>query len=451
MGGLRLPTRVGLIGLVAFFAVWLLVVSASYISNGLARKAVLPPPERLSALAELVERTTAEQRPPIFQAVRTPIFSARLAGRGTAMPDLPPADASVQSRYQSALDGRPVVVVMQEPGGMLQGLFARTLNAVEFRIELSSGETLVVATQSPFIIVRLGLPVGFGAAVLGILIALVTLIVLHREFRPLWRLARTLDSLDPTDETITLPPIRARSPEMRALISAFERLQSRLAILIRARMALVGGIQHDVRTFATRLRLRVDKIPDPEERDRAVTDIAHMIALLDDALLASRAGASELDQELIDFAPLVSAEITDRASTGAPVDLAVDESAEQVTVLGDRLALRRIVENLVDNALKYGQSAKLTLTADAERLALMVDDKGPGIPIDRRQYLLEPFTRLETSRARETGGAGLGLAVVRSLVEAHDGSLEINDAPGGGARLIVRLPVFVPEASPCQR
>jgi signal transduction histidine kinase len=210
---------------------------------------------------------------------------------------------------------------------------------------------------------------------------------------------------------------------------------------------MLGGISHDVRTFATRLRLRLDQLPEGAERERAISDISDMIRLLDDALLASRAGVGETSMELIELTEIVRAEVDDRRSAGAPVDLALDAEARMTTVLGDRVALRRIVANLVDNGLKYGHAAHLAIAVDGGTVTLTVDDEGPGIAPDQRELLLEPFVRLEASRNRRTGGAGLGLAVVRSLVEAHQGSIAIGDAPGRGARLIVRLPAFRPGAA----
>jgi signal transduction histidine kinase len=155
-------------------------------------------------------------------------------------------------------------------------------------------------------------------------------------------------------------------------VPAFNRLQVRMSHLVRGRIAMIGGISHDVRTFLTRLRLRVDRIPDEEERERAAADIADMIRLLDDALLASRAGSGELTEELVDFAQVVTTEVDDRRLADKPVDLMA--ATPNTTVLGDRLALRRVVSNLIDNALIYGTVAHLTITADAEFVTLLVDD-----------------------------------------------------------------------------
>jgi signal transduction histidine kinase len=209
-------------------------------------------------------------------------------------------------------------------------------------------------------------------------------------------------------------------------------------------MTLVGGIAHDVRTFATRLRLRVEHIPDDAERQRAVADIDDMIRLLDDALLSTRAGAGGLSQEMVELAALVAVEVHDRRAQGAPVDLVIDERVRNAVVLGDRLALRRILANIIDNALAYGHAAHVRTALKDGAVVVSIDDEGAGIPDDQRQAVLEPFLRLEKSRNRATGGAGLGLAVVRSLVEAHGGTIGITAAPGGGTRVNVALPVFQP-------
>jgi signal transduction histidine kinase len=211
---------------------------------------------------------------------------------------------------------------------------------------------------------------------------------------------------------------------------------------LRSRMVMLGGISHDVRTYATRLRLRAEKISDSTERDRAIADINDMIVLLDDALLASRAGAGELAEEMVEIDDIIAAEVADRRSGGARIDYHRGQWQQVPIVLGDRLALRRVVANLADNAIKYGGAAHLRSLIVDNAIELTVDDEGLGIPPEQRLAMLEPFGRLETSRNRGTGGAGLGLSIVRGLVEAHGGTLSIDQAPSGGARISVRLPLF---------
>ncbi|MGQ9365859.1 sensor histidine kinase [Azospirillum sp. A39] len=456
---LGLSARVVGIVLVTLLCGWLALVARAYWKQDLRRTVDWPAPQRVAALVELAERTAPAERERLFRAVGSDALQAWVEGPGEgggpAADGAPPAAAVDEEQvrsYGAALAPRPVAVSWPSSGGRdrpfprpFRRLFGEALTPLVLRTPLPGGETLAVALRRPVPVTELGLPVGFAAGALGTLVALAALIVLHREIRPLVRLAAAVDRVDPTGAPVPLPRIATRAPEIRALVGAFDRLQGRLATLVRARLALIGGIQHDVRSFATRLRLRVDQIPDAEERARAEADIADMIALLDDALLASRAGARELDEELIEIAALVVAEIRDRREASNPVDVHLGPGAEAATVLGDRLALRRVVANLVANAVAYGRVAHVALAADPHAVTLTVDDEGPGIPADRRDLLCEPFVRLESSRARRTGGAGLGLAVARSLVEAHGGRLAIGDAPGGGARLAVTLPRFRPD------
>lgn len=104
------------------------------------------------------------------------------------------------------------------------------------------------------------------------------------------------------------------------------------------------------------------------------------------------------------------------------------------------MALRRLFANLVDNALRYGTAAKVAIGHSASQVTVLVDDDGPGIPALERAAVFEPFYRVEGSRSRETGGAGLGLAIARAIVEAHGGKIAAEAAPGGGARIRVALP-----------
>lgn len=256
------------------------------------------------------------------------------------------------------------------------------------------------------------------------------------------RLAAAVDLLDPSGPRVELPGRGSSVREIAALIGAFDRLQNRLAHLLRTRIAMLAGISHDIRTFTTRLRLRVDAIPDDAERERAVADIEDMVRLLDDALLATRAGAGELAEELVELDEIVRAEVDDRRAEGRAIELDAGSAPGGAVVLGDRLALRRVVANLLDNALHYGGAARIALESDDRAVVLTIDDRGPGIPEAEREAVLEPFVRLETSRSRRTGGAGLGLAVARSLVDAHGGSIGIDDSPDGGARIVVRLPRY---------
>lgn len=442
---LSLPARVMLIFVVALIAVWLLATAAVFEFHDWGAQNARPPARQIAALVENLERMPHEQSSSILEIANSNTLTARLENvqQGDQMPDgATEASPAVRSIYAAALGDRRFTISSRITMPQRFPRFGRLRNAIELRIALKTGETLIVDSTSPLPVNRVGLPIGFGAGLLGTLVALVALLIMNREMRPLSRLAAAVDQMDLVSAPAQLPYVRASAPEIQALIAAYNRLQGRLSQLMRARMAMLGGIAHDVRSFATRLRLRVDSMAEGIERERAISDITDMIHLLDDSVLASRAGAGELDEELLEFVPIARAEVEDRRAAGAKIDLCVCAEAEGATVLGDRLAVRRIVANLADNALKYGHAAHLSVEAIEGFLLLTVDDEGPGIPVELRDILLEPFVRLESSRNRRTGGAGLGLAIVRNLVEICGGAIVITDAPSGGARFTVRLPVF---------
>jgi len=444
---LTVAARIALILVVGLGTAWICAIALYYIAQAHTTESnSLPVPGHIAALVELIERTPGPERPLVLRAASSDTFAARIEPTATigttAQRILPRINKRAIESSLDALGGRPVSVNFTDEGERSR-LFSRLFPAtIDARIGLRTGDTLIVKIGNAFLLGPLGLPVGFGAGIFGTLIALLALLVMHRETKPLARLAEAVDRVDLSLDPVALPEAKRSAPEIRALIDAFNRLQNRLGELLRSRMVMLGGISHDVRTYATRLRLRAEKIDDELERDRAIADINDMIVLLDDALLASRAGAGELAEEMVEIDDIVWGEVTDRQRGGANIDYQRDQWKRPPIVLGDRLALRRVVANLAENAIKYGGCAHLRSTIVGSDILLTVDDEGAGIPPEQRQAMLEPFSRLETSRNRGTGGAGLGLAIARGLVEAHRGELSIQEAPSGGARISVRLPLF---------
>lgn len=439
---LGLTARVLSIAGAFLLALWLGLVAAFYWANGLTPTAG-PPPEQLAAIAQWLHAVPAEARAAALPAIRSPILDVRLAERaavplksGTALSDeaLAPYRAVLGERLLSAR-----IMPAGEGRWELRPFAARTAPR-EYIIAIDGQDALVAESRTPFFVTLFGLPAGVMAGLIGTVLACLALLMLHREIRPLARLAALADRIDPTGIPVPLPDLSATTPELRMLVGAIERLQARVHSMTRARLALIGGIQHDVRSFATRLRLRIEHLPDPAERGRAEADIRDMIELLDNALLTARAGVGSLDEEMLDLAELVRAEVADLRRAGRPVALDDAMEEEPVWVLADRLALRRVIGNIIDNAVKYGATARVGVVAGADEARLVVSDEGSGFAPDMRVLLLEPFVRAEPSRARHTGGAGLGLAVARGLVEAHGGTIALGEGPGG--RVIVTLPLF---------
>jgi signal transduction histidine kinase len=447
MPRLSLSLRIGLIVVLSLTLAWIGSVALFYFSLSRHARSARPLPAQIAALVELVENVPLAERALLLRALQTNDMTVTVES-GVHVDSKPHVErvprlaARSIREYLTALGGRPVSVTLPDTAKRVEGVSLLTPVDLELRIGLKTQETLVVdATHTPLTNV-LGLPLGFVAGLFGTLIGLAALVIMQRETKPLARLAAAVDEMDLSESSSGLPKIGSGAPEIRGLLAAFNRLHARLVQLLRGRLALIGGISHDVRTFATRLRLRLEKIPDADERGQAVADIEDMVRLLDDSLLASRAGAGELDQELVELEQVVRTEVETRRTEGRAVDFHFDANCRDAAALGDRLALRRIVANLIDNALKYGEAAHVGLEVQGDVLVLTVDDEGPGIPLEQRETIMEPFVRLESSRNRASGGAGLGLSVARSLVEAHRGSIEISTAPGAGARLTVRIPAF---------
>ena len=445
----RSPTRIRRLGaflVAALLAMWLALLIAGYTGGTGAIFGYEPAPERIAAIVTLVEDTPLDQRETLLAALETPAFSLTLLPEGTLQAGAPArTDETLMRRYTGALAGHPFTATRQ-PGAARPDdpihLNWQRRKLLTLQIGLTSGERLVIEAASPTIVTGLGTPVGLMAGAVGTLISLVALWTLWRETRPLAELARATERIDLSGAPVPLPETRRQSHEIRALARALSQLQTRLAAVLQARMALIGGISHDVRTFTTRLRLRVESIPDPDQRDRAIADIESMTRLLDDALLAARGSSGEDLRELVDMTELVRSEAAELAGRGMAVSLLPGTPEQGLYVLGDPLALRRILLNLTENAVRYGAAARIGLEGTADSVLVRIEDDGPGIPPEAREALQEPFTRGEGSRNRATGGAGLGLAVARSLIEAHGGRLSLDPQANRGATVALTLPRF---------
>ncbi|MGL3606322.1 sensor histidine kinase [Rhizobium sp. G187] len=447
MGRLGLSARIAAIGICALLVLWLTILSALYRNR--AETETAPDPARLAALATLLDGAPDAARETVLAAAGSPTLSLSLVDAATLAPLATEDDLSLRpefAAYHAALGDR-LLSIRTDASALRRKALARRVGTVavplEFQIRIDAATVLVALSRPPYAANLFGMPVGLGAGFLGTLIALLILILVQIEIRPLTRLAQAADRMDLSGPPIPLPSVKGRTPDVRALIEAFGRMQARLQVLMASRLTLISGVQHDVRSFATRLRLRVEAIPGERDRERAIKDIEDMIRLLDDALLSARAGHGSLDRELLDLGDWLKTDVADLQRAGLAVTLA-DPGAAEVPVLADRLALARILANLVENAVKYGDRAEVRLMRRGETAVIAVRDHGPGIAPDQRLMLLEPFTRGEPSRARQTGGAGLGLSIVKALVEAHDGEVEIAAADGGGAEILVTLPVFQP-------
>jgi signal transduction histidine kinase len=256
------------------------------------------------------------------------------------------------------------------------------------------------------------------------------------------RIARPLRALAVAARTFT--PGAAASPlaidgpgDVRDVIAAFNALTLRVTAMLDEKDRMLGAIGHDLRTPLAALRVRIESVEDEQDRARMADTIEEMSRTLDDILSLARLGRPSEAVTEVDLAALVDAVVEDFRDIGA------DVSFEEPPRLRMRLRptlFRRAVRNLIENAIKYGGAVEVSLEHTASRVMVCVADRGPGIPPDKLEAVFDPFTRLEGSRNRDTGGIGLGLALARAIVRDAGGEIALANRDGGGLAATITLP-----------
>ena len=447
---LDLSGRLALIVLAVTIAALALGGGLSFLARDRAVARVTSLPEQIAATVALVERlgSTPQARAELLAAVNAGGTSVRIA----ASPPVPgpdgerlagvewvvrqhlaiPAAHEVIAIAQSAYLSRPVARLVERAAPMSD-------TPLTIGIALTSGEWLVLATRGSPAGRIFGIPPGFWLGVLGAALAFVAVLAVMREAKPLSALEASVTAFAEDAKPRIVEP--GGAPDLERVISATNAMQRRVAELMRARGVLLAAISHDLRTFLTRLRLRVEDIADEAQRAKAVRDLEDMTALLDDSLAIARGRHAPDRHAPVDLAALAAAEV---AAAGRPgLSLRADHGqpgAMPAVVDGDAVALRRLLVNLIDNAIRHGSRIEVGVAVSAGHVELSVDDDGPGIPEADREAVFEPFHRADPSRSRSTGGSGLGLAIVRQIAEAHGGEVRAGTSPLGGARLRVLLP-----------
>lgn len=284
-------------------------------------------------------------------------------------------------------------------------------------------------------------PARFGGWLIGQTLILYVIVLLPL----LWigsRLARPLKQLTGSAQqfarTGAADAVDERGPgDVRDLTMAFNAMRSRIIAMLDEKDRMLGAIGHDLRTPLASLRVRAESVEDDAERARMSETIDEMNRMLEDILSLARAGRSTESVQKVDLAALADAVVEDFIELESPVDMA--ESDRAVAFVRPQ-QIRRALRNLIENAIVYGERAHVSVVRETGSIRLVVADDGPGIAEDRMEEMLEPFTRLEGSRNRETGGAGLGLALVRAIMAEHQGELRLVNRAEGGLEASLVLP-----------
>ena len=234
--------------------------------------------------------------------------------------------------------------------------------------------------------------------------------------------------------------------EVAAVAASFNVAAARVEALVQSHRSLLANASHELRSPLARMKMAVSMLADatPEQRDTLKCEIDRNVAELDglveEVLLASRLDAAEspLHRDPVDLLAVAAEEA---ARCGA----SIADPSEQVFVTGDERLLRRAIRNLLENAQRYGGGEVEVGVAGAgadvaRRVSVQVLDRGPGVPDAMRERIFEPFFRLP-GHAEQSGGVGLGLALVKQIVARHGGSVRCDARPGGGSRFVIELPI----------
>lgn len=400
----------------------------------------LPLPRQMAAIVDVLDQTAPAERSRLLTAFNSATLSVEL------IDDLPIAQAQKRSaplltrlldRYDQAFASRDIHVDLQRQGWFDGG--EGGWSAARLYVRLSDGKWVLMqpvrAALLNGVLWRGLLIVGIA----GIVVIILLVIAARQTARPIERLASTARTFA---DKLDAPDIEEKGPkELRQLAVAFNDMKTRIRSLVQERTRLVAAIAHDLRTYMTRLRMRAEFISDPAQRERAEADIEEMSVLIGDTLLFARS-VERGDQPggTADVAAEINAFVSARKETGDAVDLARSVQDPMMAVI-EPVALRRMLGNLTDNAIRYGKTAELSAAIEGDKIVIEVADRGPGIPEADLERIVAPFERLEPSRGRAAGGSGLGLAIVKALAEHHGGGFALSNRPGGGIIAKISLKV----------
>lgn len=300
---------------------------------------------------------------------------------------------------------------------------------------LKDGALVTFDSRQPFEAVTWPYRLLLSLAVLLVAVIVLTLVAVRWVTRPLKTLA---DAAERLGADIEQPPLEEGGPlEVSRAARAFNTMQQRLATFIRDRTRIFAAMSHDLKTPITRLRLRAELLDAPELRAKFAKDLEEMESMVSATLDFMRGVDNREAAQPMDIMALLESLQADARELDGKVKI---EGHVLAPYRGHPQALKRCLRNLIDNAVRYGESATIRVEDSAVTLRISVRDEGPGIPENELERVFEPFHRLEGSRSRDTGGTGLGLGIARNIARAHGGDIILRNVPQGGLEAVLTLP-----------
>lgn len=438
-----LSFRIGAILLIGFVLLQFLLVIALQLPGRVDDRGYygLPSPPALAELIHAVERAGPAGSRRLVENFDGSLFTIEIRQSPPAdFREVPKSMEPLARAYRKALPEHNVVV--DGGPGRLNRLLGdrarpmRFLVPIRLTVWLRDGDVLVLTGRPAnglraYLSQRSMIGLLGGAALL-----LVLWFALRQTTKPLERLTRGVRALG---DDLKADDVRPEgSPEVRTLAEAFNDMKHRIAALVEERTFILAGIAHDMRTYLTRLHLRADFIADEGQRKRAVRDLEQMSALLDDSLLFASLGQKKLREvELVDLC-----ELTRKLRALRPDEARIRlDLPEMCYVMADPAGLERIFGNLVDNGTRHGITMTVSVARQLDKVSWTFCDDGPGVSASDLRHLGTAYARLDPSRDCKTGGAGLGLAIVRALAEAMRGTLAFRSDPRRGlAAEVILMP-----------
>lgn len=394
--------------------------------------------ERVATFATFLQHTAPVLRPSVAQSFSGPSMTVEVANRSNV-----PSDIVMDRRLghlakavSERLHGNAWQEIRVDNGAPSDEQKANGLMPIRTSIALRDGAWINIefaAIESlPLATFRV-----VAWTVCSILLVLgLSFYAFHRVTRPLESLTRAAESLGRSGRTEVLQETGAS--EVRRAARAFNDMQGRIRRLIEDRMQMVAAISHDLRTPITRLKLRAEFVDDVEQREKMLRDLDEMETMIKESLALAREDANPEPHAKVDLGRLIADSVEGMEHVAIEVDPALAKGA--ATMEAQPIALKRAVANLVENAVVYGKCAKVRLSQTPKEFEIRIEDEGPGIPEPEFERVFRPFYRLEPSRNRDSGGAGLGLAIARSIVRSQGGDIVLANRPEGGLRATISLP-----------
>ena len=410
--------------------------------------------QRITNLTRLVQETPRESRERLVAALSDQSFRISLSDRPPAIvsgaDDAPVAQAikefivdqlslgpARQPRVSASWPDAPMSRGWgpMGPGPMMHGFGGFGMfRDLQVAIPLADGQWLSFATALPESGLTFSSQFLLSMGIMAIIILAVSVWAVRRVTAPLASLSVAAERLG---NDLNAPPVpESGTIETQQASRAFNAMQARLRGLIENRTRMLAAISHDLRTPLTLLRLRAENVENTGEREKMLSTIAEMDSMVSATMQFARDEARAEPRRATELAALLASAVHDMADAGLPVAM---EPALPVTYECQPGALKRALTNLLENAVKYGKRARAAIRSTAQVIEITIDDDGPGIPEGELARVFQPFYRVESSRSRETGGIGLGLAIVLSVVQAHGGQLVLANRSGGGLRASIVL------------